>query len=129
VGGRPLNSALDVMRKFIAALSLLTFAGCATEPFALSQSTDFAALTMISGRSPSPFEHGGFTAIGTYAVRPVSSKIFVKPGHRKIWYTCPGFISTDAGPSIEFTFERNGVYELTCRPGAGQPPAIRRVDV
>jgi hypothetical protein len=71
---------------------------------------------MVSSSKANPT--GGFNGIksvdGHTFSSDVGSTVFVKAGRHVVGYLCPGWIATDAGPTLSYEFNAGTNYVLDC---------------
>ena len=127
MGGRPLNSALDVMRLSIAILVAMTSSGCASTPNVFPDYPDVS----VTVRFIDPHNaHGYPFANGIYSI---DSTVFegsqralvvsLAPGKHSIGVNCASFLPVDQVPRKTFDFAPGFDYELYC----DLDPEIRQV--
>jgi len=68
-----------------------------------------------SSKAKSVGGNNGITSVdGNTLSSKVGQTVFVKAGRRVIGYLCPGWISTDAGPTLTYEFQAGAEYVLDC---------------
>jgi hypothetical protein len=101
----------------VAVIAVLFLTGCSA-PYSLQRPStgQFASLTMVSSSKANPT--GGFNGIksvdGHTFSSDVGSTVFVKAGRHVVGYLCPGWIATDAGPTLTYEFNAGTNYVLDC---------------
>ena len=101
-------------------LALLAASGCSSVPYSLGRPTTdrFASLSMLSGPTSEAWKR--FPGNGIHAVDghrfpgSLEATVYVLEGRRVIGYLCPGWISTDEGPTLTFDFKAGADYVLDC---------------
>ena len=114
------------MRTFTTFVCSL-LAGCASHHFAVVPSSSHSLAALALHASEGDSISTGYDGIWSVDGRdvpdgPVQS-IFVAAGKRTVGYNCPGWIFTDAPPTLEYVFEADKRYEVIC----GKRPSIRLV--
>lgn len=99
----------------------LALPGCATYSLADTAPPGFARLTFVTTDGAAPRKgYDGLQAIGTTPIEPPGrDAVWVRPGKRAVGYVCPGVIFMDWPPTVAYTFESGGRYELVCDRGKG----------
>jgi len=104
-------------------LMLPLFAGCASQPPAISQS---AVATLTFAPAASQEEDGISPAILRIDDKWLEDRptlVYVRPGRRAVGINCPGRIVLDTPPPVTATFVAGSTYEIHCY--AGKPAVIR----
>ena len=99
----------------------LATSGCATYSLADAAPPGFARLTFVAVDGPAPrTRYNGLRSVGnTLFDLPGRDAAWVRPGQRSVGYACPGVIFMDWPPTLTYTFEPAGRYELVCNRGRG----------
>lgn len=77
-----------------------------------------ATLVFVDGDLPMD-KLGGIYSVGDYHF-PHGSKpsVQLRPGWRIIGYSCPGYVTLDAVPTIGYHFQGGRTYEIYCIKGS-----------
>jgi hypothetical protein len=76
----------------------------------------FAKLSMPLPAGDKTWNHPGIRAVdGNIFSRTIGSTVYVKSGRRVIGYDCPGWITTDSGPTLTYVFESGLDHMLDCK--------------
>jgi hypothetical protein len=114
----------------IATTVLLTLCaastGCTTYTFADTAPPGFARLSFVATDGAAARQgYDGLWSVGTASFAPPGrTSVWVRPGERSVGHVCPGVIFVDWPPTLTYTFEPGGRYELVCERGKG---SIRRL--
>ena len=93
-------------------------------PASLTSSSNSASLSIRDADSKTFGELDGLWYVDTYRFKTPQSRIYIAPGHRAVGYQCPGWMSMDDFPSLQYTFEAGKNYEMVC---AAKGPVIHRL--